>query len=445
MISRRRRFAFSGMSAGVGAPSKRENTSDVKQKNGDWLRTRCESAGESGGREVPVPILLRRHCNIRRQACGFALGTLAAAVLVAPAGCTLWSKPSPESVTVSSTNSVAPPTNFPSVGPQKAGKDELPSKQTARLCAATAEDMQKKGFTEQAIFLYEKAHENDPKLPNVAHHLALLYDQQGDGARALNEFKRALETAPKDADLLNDFGYYHYHHGNMADAETWYRKALAFSPNHAQALTNLAIVLGHQRRYQESIEKFTRVVGPAAAYSNVGVLMMEQGDRSQAHDAFMQAQRLDPTLKQPQAFLAYLDHAEHGKYAASPASSARRQRPALGRDGGTSDTGCSDRVAIIPAWRGGPATLVTSADSFRRGRRSRSRGRPVAKSGPQRFGTSLERRANFLMVRRCGRHSLPSRFAIADWLTPAASASPSCVRPLSRMIEVSRSENICSS
>ena len=106
----------------------------------------------------------------------------------------------------------------------------------------------------------------------------------------------------------------------MADAENWYRKALAVAPNHASALSNLAIVLGHQRRYQESIEMFTRVVGPAAAYSNVGVLMTEQGDREQARDAFMQAMRLDKTLKQPQAFLAYFDHADHAKIAAAPES-----------------------------------------------------------------------------------------------------------------------------
>jgi Tfp pilus assembly protein PilF len=252
-------------------------------------------------------------CSAAGRSCsrGLVLSIFAMAIILIPTGCTLWNKPAPQSISVASTSAggtlgPSAPANYPAVGP-KAAPDELPAKQTARLCAATAEDMQKKGFTEQAIFLYEKARENDPKLPNVAHHLALLYDQQGDAARSLNEFKQAIETTPKDPDLMNDFGYYHYHHGNMADAENWYRKALGISPNHAQALTNLAIVLGHQRRYQESIEKFTRVVGPAAAYSNVGVLMMEQGDRGQAHDAFTQAQRLDPTLKQPQAFLAYLD------------------------------------------------------------------------------------------------------------------------------------------
>lgn len=256
----------------------------------------------------------------RKHARGFALSVLGVLLASAPAGCTLWSKPAAEPISVSSTSGGGVPATFASAAPSNPAHDELPAKQSARLCTATAEDMQKKGFNEQAIFLYEKARESDPAAPNVAHHLALLYDQQGDGSRSLNEFKRALVAAPKDPDLLNDFGYYYYHRGNMADAENWYRKALAVAPNHASALSNLAIVLGHERRYQESIEMFTRVVGSAAAYSNVGVLMTEQGDSQQARDAFMQAMRLDRSLKQPQAFLAYLDHADHAKIAATPAS-----------------------------------------------------------------------------------------------------------------------------
>ena len=97
--------------------------------------------------------------------------------------------------------------------------DELPPKETAKLCVATAEQMQKQGHPDQAIFLLEKARENDPSLPKIAHHLALLYDAQGDGTRALSEYQKAVAATPKDPDLLNDFGYYHYRRGDLAEAE----------------------------------------------------------------------------------------------------------------------------------------------------------------------------------------------------------------------------------
>ena len=49
------------------------------------------------------------------------------------------------------------------------------------------------------------------------------------------------------------------------------------------------------------------MIGPAAAHSNVGVLMAKQGRYDQAKQAFHQALAPDPTLQQPKAFLAYLD------------------------------------------------------------------------------------------------------------------------------------------
>ena len=223
-------------------------------------------------------------------------------VLAAMTGCSLWNRTQDSGA---SGSALAGPAGSSTTG-QKT-PDELPPKETAKLCVATAEEMQKQGHPDQAIFLLEKARENDPSLPKIAHHLALLYDAQGDGTRALSEYQKALAAAPKDPDLLNDFGYYHYRRGNLAEAEKSYRQVLSIAPKHKMAQTNLALVLGHQRRYQESVELFTKAVGAAAAHSNVGVIMTEQGDYDLARHAFVEASRLDETLQQPKAFLAYLD------------------------------------------------------------------------------------------------------------------------------------------
>lgn len=246
-----------------------------------------------------------------RDSITIAVGSLL--MLAVLGGCSMWNQPAQveppvaRSMTTSSAKKPAVP-------------DELPPKESARLCLATAEEMQKKGHADQAIFLYEKAREGDPTLPKVAHHLALLYDAQGNGARALEEYRKALAATPKDPDLLNDFGYYNYRRGNLPEAERWYRQALTAAPHHEAATTNLAVVLGHQHRYDESIKLFTKVVGPAAAQSNVGVLAVEQGDYDVARKAFLEAQRLDGTLKQPKAFLAYLDNRQSTLRAALPAS-----------------------------------------------------------------------------------------------------------------------------
>ena len=184
---------------------------------------------------------------------------------------------------------------------------ELPPKEAARACMVAAEELQKNGHTQQAILLYEKARNNDPSLKSVSHHLAVLYDAQGDSTRSLAEYNKALECDPKNANLLSDLGYYYYERENFAEAERSLRKALAIDPNHQKALSNLGLVLAGQGRFAESFEVFSKASGPAAAHSNIGVLMAKQGRYDQAKQEFHQALASDPTLQQPKAFLAYLD------------------------------------------------------------------------------------------------------------------------------------------
>ena len=184
--------------------------------------------------------------------------------------------------------------------------DELPPKEAAHACLLAGEEMQNSGHLEQAVALFEKARSKDPSLKSVAHRLAVLYDDQGDSSRALTEYNKAVEADPQNPSLLSDFGYYYYERGNYADAEKSLRAALAIDPKHAKALGNLGLVLAAEGRFDESFAAFSVAIGPAAAHSNIGVLLAKQGRYDQAKQAFHQALAIDPTLRQPQAFLDYL-------------------------------------------------------------------------------------------------------------------------------------------
>ena len=59
---------------------------------------------------------------------------------------------------------------------------------------ASEEDQQK------AITAFEKALEIDPKVPNVAYNLGLIYRDRKEYGQAITCFKRALETNPNDND-----------------------------------------------------------------------------------------------------------------------------------------------------------------------------------------------------------------------------------------------------
>jgi Tfp pilus assembly protein PilF len=185
--------------------------------------------------------------------------------------------------------------------------DNLPPKQAAEACLATAKELQAHGHAQEAIILYERARQLNPQQQQVSRFLAVLYDQQGNDARALTEYRKALELAPHDADLLNDLGYYFYRRRDWRQAEEQYRKAIGQSPEHERAWVNLGLALGEQEHFQESFEAFSKVLGPAAAHSNVGVILAAHQRKAEAETAFKQALAIQNDLPQPRAFLAHFE------------------------------------------------------------------------------------------------------------------------------------------
>ncbi len=185
--------------------------------------------------------------------------------------------------------------------------DTLPPKQAAEACLATAKELQAHGHIQEAILLYERARQLNPREQQVSRFLAVLYDQQSNEMRALAEFRKALEASPHDADLLNDFGYYFYRRHDWRQAEEQFRKAIAQSPAHERAWVNLGLTLGEQERFQESFEAFAKVLGPAAAHSNVGVILAAHQRRAEAALSFKQALAIQNDLPQPRAFLAHFE------------------------------------------------------------------------------------------------------------------------------------------
>ncbi len=185
--------------------------------------------------------------------------------------------------------------------------EQLPPKQAAQACLATAKELQAHGDAREAILLFERTRQLDPRQKQVSRFLAVLYDQQGNDTKALAEYRKALDDAPRDGDLLNDFGYFYYRRSNWKEAEEYFRKAVAQSVDNERAWVNLGLVLGEQGRYPECFEAFSKVLGPAAAHSNLGVILAAHQRPSEADAEFKQALRLKPDMPQPRAFLAHLE------------------------------------------------------------------------------------------------------------------------------------------
>ena len=230
---------------------------------------------------------------------------------------------------------------------------ELPPKEAAQACVVTAKDLFDQGYDREATLLFERARQLDPKHTNVGRFLAVLYDRQNDTARAKTEYDQALKLAPKDADLLNDVGYFHYRRAQWQEAESRFREALAQDPKLERAKTNLGMTLGHQGRMQEAYEIFAEAVGPAAAHSNVGILLAKQGHRAEAINAFHKSLALDPGLEQAKACLACLEKAAPvGQPVASPAGQSPSQvqagQPAVSQSSSTGQNLLAGRPSGLP-------------------------------------------------------------------------------------------------
>ncbi len=173
---------------------------------------------------------------------------------------------------------------------------ELPPNEAAKACLTAAELLEKNGQVPEAIALYERARSKNRNLLKVGRRLAALYDKHGDFVRAQEEYEKALKLYPNDSDLLNDLGYSYYMRGDLVRSEEKLRHSLKIKPENKRAWVNLGMVLGQQKRYDESLQAFQQAVKPAQAYSNLGFIMTAQGNREGARQAYHKALALNPNL-----------------------------------------------------------------------------------------------------------------------------------------------------
>lgn len=193
-------------------------------------------------------------------------------------------------------------------GPANRGKDpDLAPDKAAKLCMATAEELEKNGHLEQAIAQYELAMQHHAKLPGAGKKLAACYARAGKYDQAIAQYQKDLAASPKDVDLLNDLGYTYFEKEDYVTAEKYLRQAIAIKPGYQRAHGNLGYVLGSQMKWKESLEAFRKAGTPATAQSNLAAMYYKAGLTDDARRSCSIALGLDPSLKTAKDLLAKLD------------------------------------------------------------------------------------------------------------------------------------------
>jgi tetratricopeptide (TPR) repeat protein len=145
--------------------------------------------------------------------------------------------------------------------------------------------------------------------------LAELYHREGRAKEVEPAYRKAVELDPDNWRLANEFGLYYLNEGRFDLAVEQFRKAVSLTPDNARALNNLGITYRQQDRLAEartSLEKAISLEPGAGRYVNLGHVLQDQGNYSEAARMYQKATELDRTDYQSWGLLAQM-YARTGK------------------------------------------------------------------------------------------------------------------------------------
>lgn len=151
-----------------------------------------------------------------------------------------------------------------------------------------------KGQYDLAIAKLRAATLRDPTYVEAFIELGICWDQRGFPERARHAYHHALRLRPKDPDIYNNLGVSYLYEGDDENALKYLKKAWQLDPNHPQTNNNLALIAARRRQYDLAFEYFARAHGPAVAHSNVGYLLLRDGEVEKAIVHLREAVRLRP-------------------------------------------------------------------------------------------------------------------------------------------------------
>lgn len=151
-----------------------------------------------------------------------------------------------------------------------------------------------KGQYDLAIAKLRAATVLDPNYVEAFIELGICWDQRGFYERARRAYQHALRLRPKDPDIYNNLGVSYLYEGDVERALKHLKKAWELDPTNPQTNNNLALIAARRRQYDLAFEYFARAHGAAIAHSNVGYLLLREGELEKAIAHLREAVRLRP-------------------------------------------------------------------------------------------------------------------------------------------------------
>jgi tetratricopeptide (TPR) repeat protein len=141
--------------------------------------------------------------------------------------------------------------------PEMLDKIDLPY---AEALLWRADDLRKSDL-QQAITLYQKAIQLDPRSVRAHYQLGLALTRKKDYAAAIVSYQRAIEFNPQFPDIFFNLGFLYAASKNYAGAAEMYARTVAFQPDYLdEALFNLALAQSKQDKKEQSIANLKKAL-----------------------------------------------------------------------------------------------------------------------------------------------------------------------------------------
>ncbi len=161
----------------------------------------------------------------------------------------------------------------------------------------TARTAEQRGQLEKARDMYAALQRQSPNTPEYAHRMGVVCTQLQDHVTAGKYFEHARSLSPTNPSILADMGYSAYLQKDYPRSETFLKESVRLAPREPRAINNLAMAVGFQGRYDESLAIFRQVNPETQAILNVAYIQTQRGEVESAVASYQQVLSREPGNK----------------------------------------------------------------------------------------------------------------------------------------------------
>lgn len=197
-------------------------------------------------------------------------------------------------------------------------------KNPSQLDLSYAQWQEQLGNLPEAEQSYKRVLESDPKSLDANLGLARLAQLGGHSEAAEAAYLAVVKADPDNALALDALGQFYAAGHRWTDAVATLARATELAPDDGTTRNHYAVALARSGDFEAALTQFSRAVGEAEGYYNVGYILYEQGQITAAEQAFRKAIAIRPDLTSAQMMLA-----EIRRDSDDTAPIAQNSRPAL--------------------------------------------------------------------------------------------------------------------